>query len=235
MGDRNVDLLQQVDQGPFVDKGPRVVFSSSGSPALRLAELGLELLEERVGDLLDHDEALRGATGLPGVVHPSPDGPLHGVFEICVLEHDERVATAELHRGRLEVLAGPGRDAPAGRHAAGEGHTLYPRILDEVVGLLVRDQKIGVEAGGCAGVDPQLLEGDGALRHDACVLHQQDIAGHQVRTGDPGKLVVGEVPGLHAEDHADRAALHVSFAERRMELHRSQETLGVLGVVGEDV
>ena len=61
------------------------------------------------------------------------------------------------------------------------------------------------------------------------------VAGHQMRTGDPGKLVIGKVPGLHAEDHADRAALHVAFAERRMEVFVGEEMLGILGVVGEDL
>ena len=56
-----------------------------------------------------------------------------------------------------------------------------------------------------------------------------------MRTGDARELVVGKVPGLDAEDHADRAALHMGFAEGRMELHGRQEALGVLGVVGEDL
>ena len=85
-------------------------------------------------------------------------------------------------------------------------------------GLLVRDQKIGVQADRRARLDQELLEGDRALRHDAGVLHHQDVARHQVGTGDPGQLVVGEVPGLDAEDHADRAALHVGFADGRIEL-----------------
>ena len=36
------------------------------------------------------------------------------------------------------------------------------------IGLIVRDQKIGVQADRRAGVDPELLEGDRALRH-ACL------------------------------------------------------------------
>ena len=157
------------------------------------------------------------------------------MFEIGVFEHDERIAAAKLHRRRLEVLPGAGRDAAAGGDAAGQGNALDARVLDDVVGLFVRDQKIGVEADGRARVDQQFLEGNGALRHDAGVLHQQGVARHQMRTGDPGKLVIGKVPGLDAEDHADRAALHVAFAERRMEFLVGQEMLGILGVVGEDL
>ena len=137
MGDRNVDLLQQVDQCRFCRQRTQSRLLVQGVARLEAPERGLELLEELVGDFVDHNEALRRATCLPGVVHSPPDGPLHGVFEIGVFEHDERVAAAQLHRGRLEVLPGPCRDTPAGRNAAGEGHTLDPRIVDDVVGLLV--------------------------------------------------------------------------------------------------
>ena len=156
------------------------------------------------------------------------------MFEIGVFEDDERVAAAELHRRGLEVLSGSRRDALARRDAAGQRHAFDARVVDDAVRLIVRDQQIGVEPDGRARLDPKLLEGDRALRHDARVLHQQDVARHQMRTGDAGELVVGKVPGLDAEDHADRAALHMAFAEAWMELHRRQEALGVLGVIGED-
>ncbi len=133
----------------------------------------LELLQEFVGEFLDDDESLRGAAGLPGIVHPSPDRPFDGVFEIGVFEDDERVAAAELHRGWLEVLAGACRDASAGRDAAGQRHALDARVIDDVVRLIVRDQQIGIQTGGRARLDQKLLEGDRALRHDARVLHQQ--------------------------------------------------------------
>ena len=114
-----------------VDKGPSVVFSSSGSPGFRAASAALKLLQELVGELFDDDEPLRRAAGLPRVVHPSPDRPLDGVFEIGVFEDDERVAAAEFHRGRLEVLSGARRDAPAGRDAAGQRDALDARIIDD--------------------------------------------------------------------------------------------------------
>ena len=66
------------------------------------------------------------------------------------------------------------------------------------------------------------------------MFHHQDIACHQVRTGDTSKLVVGKIPRLHAEDHANRAALHMGFAVGRMELHWRKKALGILRVVGED-
>ncbi len=96
------------------------------------------------------------------------------------------------------------------------------------------DEEVGVETGRRAGVEEELLEGDGALRHDAGMLDHQRIAGHQVRTGDAGELIIGEIPRLDAEDHADRARFHVRFTDRRVEFDGRQKTLGVLGIVGEN-
>jgi hypothetical protein len=56
-----------------------------------------------------------------------------------------------------------------------------------------------------------------------------------VRTRDPGELVVGEIPGFYAKDHADWAALHMALAESRMQLDVGKEALGVLGIVREDI
>ena len=156
-----------------VDKRAHRRLLVHGIAGLQPGERRLKLVEELVGDLVDDDEPLRGAAGLPRVVHAPPERPFDGMVEIGVLEHDERVAAAELHRGRLEVLSGPSRDAAAGRDAAGQRHALDARVVDDAVGLIVRDQQVGVEADGRAGVDPELLEGDGALRNASGVLHQQ--------------------------------------------------------------
>ena len=127
------------------------------------------------------------------------------------------------------------RNAPAGRDAPRQRHAFDAWVVDDVVGLLVRDQKIGVQTDGRAGVDPEFLEGDGALRHAAGMLDHQNIARHQMRTRDARKLVVGEVPWLDAEDHPDRAALHMALAQGRMQFFIRKEALGILGVVGEDL
>ena len=63
---------------------------------------------------------------------------------------------------------------------------------------------------------------------------KQDVAGHQMGTRDPRKLVIGEIPGLHTEDHPHRAALHVGFANGWIEFCGRKEALGVLGVIGEN-
>jgi hypothetical protein len=79
-------------------------------------------------------------------------------------------------------------------------------VIDEVIRLIVRNQKIDIQTDGRARVDPQFLEGDGALGNAAGVFDDQDIARHQMGTGDARKLGVGKVPRLDTEDHTDRAA-----------------------------
>jgi len=67
------------------------------------------------------------------VVHPSPDSPLDRGFQIGIVKDDERIAVAELQRGRLEVLPGACRDAATGRGATGQRDALDPRVIDDAV------------------------------------------------------------------------------------------------------
>jgi hypothetical protein len=147
-------------------------------------ERRLEFRQESIGDSLGDDEPLGRTAGLPVVVHPSPDSPRDRVLEIGIIEDDECVAPTELHGGDLEILTGPGRDALAGGDAASQCDALDPGVVDDARRLIMRDEEIRVQASRSAGIGPELLERDRALRHDASVLHQQSVAGHQVRTGD---------------------------------------------------
>jgi hypothetical protein len=169
-------------------------------------------VEKAVGQFFDDDETLRRDAALAHVVHLGPDRPLDRLVEVGVLEHDEGVAAAQLHRGLLEVLSGSRGNAFSGFHAAGQRHALDPGIVDHAVHLVMRDQQVGVGARRRTRLPPQLLKGDGALRHAPRVLHHHDIARHQVGRGKTRELVVGKVPGLDAEEHAERAAFDHGFA-----------------------
>ena len=120
------------------------------------------------------------------------------------------------------------------RGAAGQRDPLNSSVVDDEGCLIVRDQQISVQTGRRTRLGPQLLEGDRALGDIWGVLHHQDVARHQVRTGDTRQLVVRKVPWLDTEDHADRAALHVRLPDGRMKFYRCKEALGVLGIVGEN-
>ena len=120
-------------------------------------------------------------------------------------------------------------------NAAGQGHTLDAWVVNDLVTLLVRDQQVGIGTRWRARVEQQLLEGNGALRHATGVFDDQRVAGHQLRPGHAGELVVGEIPGLNAKQHAHRAAFHMRLPDLGVQLGRRQKGLGVFGVVGQDV
>ena len=206
-----------------------------GVSGLEFRQRFLELVEKTVSQFFDDDESLCRHTALARVVHFSPDGPLDRLVKVGVLEHDEGIAAAQLHRGLLEVLPRSGGDASCRFHATGQRHTLDARIIDHAVHLIVRDQQVGIGACGRACLQPQLLKGDGALRNAARVLHHRHIARHQVGRGKARELIVGKIPGLDAEEHAERGAFHHCFARARLEVPGGEETLGVLGVVVDDV
>jgi hypothetical protein len=110
------------------------------------------------------------------------------------------------------------RDDFSGFHAAGQRHALDAGIVDHAAHLIMRNQKVGVGAGWRPRLQPKLLEGDGALRHALRVLHYDDIARHQIGRREARELVIGKVPGLDAEKHAERAAFNLGFARTRFKV-----------------
>src|SRR5271157_5499261 len=82
---------------------------------------------------------------------------------------------------------------------------------------MMRDQKVGVGARWRTSLQPKFLESDGALWNARRVLHHNDIASHQIGGGKAGELVVGKVPRLDAEEHAEGDTFDLSFARARLE------------------
>ena len=119
--------------------------------------------------------------------------------------------------------------------AAGQGHALDAWVINDLVALLVRDQQVGVSPCRRTRIEQQFFEGDGALRHTTSVFDNQRIASHQLGPGHAGELVVGEIPGLNAQQHAHRAAFHVRLPDLGVQLGRRQKKLGIVGVNGQDV
>src|ERR1017187_10859457 len=155
--------------------------------------------------------------------------------QTCALPIYEGVAPTKLHRRLLKVLSGSGGNQLSRFDAARQRDALDPGIVDHLSDLVMRDQQVGVHAHRRTRFKPQLLKSDGALRHTPCVLHHDDIALHQVGRGKTRELVVGEVPRLNAEQHAERATFDLGFARTRLEAFGCEEALGVPGIVVEDV
>ena len=82
---------------------------------------------------------------------------------------------------------------------------------------------------------PKFFESRRALRYVTRVLHEERVAGHQLRARNSRELIIGKVPRFDSEKHADRAALHVGGPDDRLERRRGEKTLRMLGVVREDL
>src|ERR1700722_348188 len=144
LGDRTIDLLQQVYQGRIRGQRTQRRLLIHRIPWFESRKGCLELLQEFVGEFFDDDEPLCRTAGLSGVVHPAPDGPLDGVIEVGIVENNKGVASAELHRGHFEVFPGSCRNASAGCDAAGQRHAFDTRIIDNPIRLIVRDQQVRI-------------------------------------------------------------------------------------------
>ena len=154
--------------------------------------------------------------------------------EVVGVQHDERVAAAELEHRLLEVLAGQRGHAAAGPLAAGEGDALHERVRDDLLDVGDGQEEVRVDALGHAGVVEALLDRQGGLRVELGVLEQDRVAEHQVRPGHPDDLVERVVPRLDGEDDADRLVLDDRLALHHLDLPRLEEARAVLRVVVED-
>ena len=128
------------------------------------------------------------------------------LVEVVGAEQDERVRAAELEHDLLQVAAGDLGDGGAGALGAGDRDAVHARVGDHPLDLLVGRVDVLVGALGEAGVVEDLLHRLGRFRALRRVLEQDRVADHQVRAGEAGHLVVGEVPGHDPEQDAEGAA-----------------------------
>src|SRR3954447_24566806 len=232
--DRVLDLRVQV-LGRLLarqrgQRGRRVAGVAGGEGGERL----LESLDEGLVDVLGDDQPLGRDAGLAGVLHPAHRGGLDGAAEVLGVEHDERVAAAELEHRLLQVLAGQRRHAAAGPLAPGQGDALDVGVGDDLLDVGDPQEHVGVDALGRAGVAEELLERERALRVQLGVLEQDRVAQHQVRPGHPHHLVERVVPRLDRQQDADRLVLDHRLALHDLDRARLEEARAVLRVVVED-
>ena len=177
-----------------------------------------------------------GVAGLPGVVQASVGRGLHGRVQVVRRQQDEGIRSAELQDDLLEVAP---RDFGHGRTRAlraGHRHPVHARIGDHLGGLLVGQIQVGVRPLGKAGIRVHRGDRCGGLRALRGVLEEDRVSDQQVGRGEPGHLVIREVPGHDAQQHAERRPADDggALAEDvdRLILH---DLLGVVGVELGDV
>ena len=185
-----------------------------------------------------HDDALGRAADLPSVPVTPEHGPLHRLVQVGVIQHDEGIRTAQLHRGLLQRPARLGRHQGPGPFGTRQGHALHARVVDDRLDLATGGVQVLEAPCRQPRLLHQLLEGGGRLRHVGGMLQEDDVARGQLRRHDAGNLVVREVPGFDGQDDAQRLVDQLGLghdgilAGQRL---RGQLRLGVLHVVLQDV
>ena len=157
--------------------------------------------------------------------------------EVVGAEQDEGVRAAELEHDLLQVAPGDLGDRGAGALGAGDRDAVHARVGDHPLDLLVGRVDVLVGALGEAGVVEDLLHRLGRFGALRRVLEQDRVADHQVRPGEAGHLVVGEVPGHDPEQDAEGAAADHRGALAAEQLDRlvGHQVLGVVGVEAVDL
>ena len=193
-------------------------------PQATRAHLGDEPLEKAVEHPLDHDEPLGRDAALATVDEPRVGRGSRRHIEVGVLEHDERIAAAQLEHALLEVTPGlRGHRGPRSL-APGEGHGPHARVRDHARDGLGADQQGTEDAVGKSGIAEYFLDLQGAARHVGGMLQQTGVAGHQRRRSEPEHLPEREVPGHHGEDRPER-----------IEPHEAARGVALVGLVGEKI
>ncbi len=152
-------------------------------------------------------------------------------FEV---QDDEGVAAAQFENAFLQIAAGDLGHRGPGSFAAGDRHSLYRGVLEDVFDVADTEKQVGVYPGWRSSVAEELFEGKCGLGTTLGVLHQEGVPGEELRGRDPHRLVQGEIPRLDSEQHA----------QGRIDEHRltgiNRQRLGfevsrsVLGVVQQD-
>src|SRR3954452_1585656 len=183
--DLRVQILRRLLAGQRREAGGRVARVAGGECRERLLEAG----DEVVVDVLWDDQPLGRDAGLTAVLHPARRGRLDRAPEVVGVEHDERVAAAELQHRLLQVLAGQRGHGAAGALAPGKRDALDEGVRDDLLDVGDGQEDVGVDASGHTCIVESLLDGEGGLRVQLGVLEQNRVAQLQVRSGRPDNLV----------------------------------------------
>ena len=190
-----------------------------------------EGLDEAIRDALDHDESLGGDTALAAVDQPRLGRGLRSPRDVRVLEHDERVAAAELEHRLLQMTTRLFRYLTPGAVAAREGDRAHPRVGDRSAGGLVREQHRPKQSIGEPRVPEHLLDVERAPRHVGRVLQDPRIPGYERWRRESEHLPEREIPGHDREHRSERFELDVAARCVTRAWLLGEEGCGLLGVV----
>ncbi|MCY1503749.1 hypothetical protein D9M68_378890 [compost metagenome] len=198
--DLAIEFVAQVEAGHGSDEGG----VSLGIADLQRLDRRHEALGEGFGDGGFEDDALGGDAHLAGVVEATGDRSLHGLVQIGVGQHDERVGTAQLQHALLQCRTGLGRDGCTGADATGHRHHGDTRVGDGHGNQRRLDVDHLEHAFRQAGFSPDGGQQAGAAHHVGGVLEHIAVAAEDDRHRAAHDLPHREVPGHHGQHRAQR-------------------------------
>ena len=195
------------------------------------AHFAREPLQEALRHAFQHNEALGGDAALTAVDETRLRCRGGGPRQIRVLEHDERIASAQLEHRLLQVPPRLRRHLAPGAVRAGESHGAHAGIGDKSRCRLVREEHRPKQAVRKPGVSEDALDLERAARHVRRMLQDARVPGDQGRRGEAEHLPEREIPG-HDGEHRPQG-FEANVAPRRVRGARlvGQEGRPVLRVV----
>ncbi len=206
--DLAVEFVPQVEPGHRPDVGLAGGRVAHHQVAAGFEEFGGEGFHHAFFD----DQALGGGAHLAGVLETADQGSLHGFVEVGVVEHNERVGTAQLQYAFFQRGPGLGTDGHAGAHAAGEGHGGDARVGDGFGHAVLGDVDHFEQAIGKAGALEGLFHQVRAAHYVRRVLEHVGVAAEHGWHRAAQHLPHREVPRHYREDRAQRAVFDLGGA-----------------------
>ena len=161
-------------------------------------------LDEAVMQALLHEDARAVGADLTGRIEIAEHGAADGIFEVGIVEDDQRRLAAELHRGVLHLRAGKRQHLAAGRHRTGHRNFCHHIVPDKpgadiAIALHYVEQPVG-QAGLAVDLGKRQRRKRRVLRR----LEHHGVAHGQRRRRLPAGDLDRIVPGANADAHPKR-------------------------------
>src|ERR1700733_11389396 len=174
------------------ESGPKVTVSSSGSPSFSFLAAAMN----RGRNLSSIDLTTMNLVAPMPVCPLFPNRPRIAMATVWSRSASSKTTNASLPPSSTVDFFRffPARDASASP----------PRVVDQRPSLIVAQEQIGVDAFGYASLAKSLCKDQCTLGNARRVFKKDHVARHQMRAGKTSQLIIRIVPGLNAEQDAER-------------------------------
>ena len=189
------------------------------------------MLQERISNFFDDNEALGSDTALPAVNEARVRRRLRRLLNVGVVENDERVASAQLEYGLLDLAPRLlGHFAP-GAIAAGQSRCSDSRISNDAGDFFGAHEHRAEQILRESRFAKNFFDLERAARHVGGVLQNPRVPRHERRGGEAKDLPEGKVPRHDGEHRPQGIKSYVAAGCVGLPRLIRQKSLCVLRVV----